>query len=141
VQEEGMQRIDVHHVAGDRFRIAVRGHEVVVDQSIADGGEDLGPTPTELFVASLASCVAFYGGRFCRRHGVDPAGLTVSCDFEMASDRPARVSAIEVRLSTPPGFPEEKLPRLQAVVDHCTVHNSIIQRPAIDIHVGVHAGV
>jgi len=65
--------IAVTHVSGDRFAIQVRGHRLVVDQPVADGGQDAGPTPTELFVGSLAACVAFYARRFLARHDLDGA--------------------------------------------------------------------
>ena len=51
--------ITVQHEDGDRFQVLVRGHRLVIDQPVADGGTDAGPTPTELFVAGLASCVGF----------------------------------------------------------------------------------
>ncbi len=53
-----MSSITVSHVAGDRFAIELGEHTLMVDQPIQDGGEGTAPTPTELFVASLASCVA-----------------------------------------------------------------------------------
>jgi organic hydroperoxide reductase OsmC/OhrA len=49
----------VRHLDGDRFAINIRGHQIHVDQPIDAGGEDTAPTPTELFIAGLASCVAF----------------------------------------------------------------------------------
>jgi putative redox protein len=125
-----MERIEVWHEDVDRFGVRIRGHEFEVDQP--DSG-DAAPTPTELFVASLASCVAFYAGRFCTRHGVDPRGLGVTCEWAFAEDRPTRVARIEVRVATPPGFPDDKRERLQAVVDHCTVHTSITMPPQISI--------
>lgn len=45
----------VTHVGDDRFTIQIRGHGIVVDQPEERGGDDEGPTPTELFVASVAS--------------------------------------------------------------------------------------
>lgn len=125
-----MERIEVRHETGDRYRIRIRDHELTVDQ--AETG-DTAPNPTELFVASLASCVAFYAGRFCARHGIDPTGLAVETDWEFAEDRPARVARIDVRVTVPVGFPPDKRERLQAVVDHCTVHNSIVHPPDISI--------
>jgi uncharacterized OsmC-like protein len=122
--------IEVRHEGSDRFGIEIRGHRLVVDQP--DTG-DAGPTPTELFVASLASCAAFYAGRFLIRHGIAPQGLGVSCAFEMAEDRPARVSAIDLRVAVPPGFPTELEPRLRAVVERCTVHNSIVAPPIVSL--------
>ena len=72
-----MTRIEVRYLDGDRLTATVRGHEVTVDQPIADGGEDLAPNPTELFVAGLATCVGFYAERYLRRHDLDPSGLVV----------------------------------------------------------------
>ena len=125
-----MQRIEVRHQENDRFTIGIRGHELLVDQP--DTG-DAAPTPTELFVAGLASCVGFYAGRFCQRHGIDPAGLTVACDWSFAQDKPARVGKVDLRVGLPEGFPSEKLDRLQAVMEHCTVHNSIVRAPEVTI--------
>jgi len=61
--------------------VRIRGHGLTVDQPWEVGGHDTGPSPTELFVASLAACLAYYGGRFLARHGLDPSGLRVESDF------------------------------------------------------------
>lgn len=126
-----MPRVDVELEGLDRYRIGVRGHEVWVDQPVGDGGTDSAPTPTELFVAGLASCVAFYAGRFLRRHGLPQDGLRVEADFAFATDRPARVESIGLRVRLPEGVPEERRAALLAVVEHCTVHTSIVRTPEI----------
>jgi putative redox protein len=128
-----MSTIEVRHQDGDRFRVRVRGHEFVVDQPVDEGGGDMGPTPTELFVSSLATCIAFYAGRFLRRHRVPLDGLGVTCDFTFADDPPARVSSIEMIVSLPEGFPEQRRAAFLAVIEHCTVHNSIRQPPKLRI--------
>jgi len=86
---ENTATIWVRHLGGDRLGISVRGHELLADQPVGDGGEDSAPTPTELFLASLAGCVAFYAERFLRRHGLSTEGLVVACDYAWARD-PAR---------------------------------------------------
>jgi putative redox protein len=126
-----MDELRVVHEEGDRFRLHVGGHEVVVDQPLSAGGTETGPTPTDLFVASLAACSAFYAGRFLRRHGIDPAGLEIGYTFRMGQ-RPARVEAVDLELRTPPlgeGLDE----RLRAVVEHCTVTNSLASPPVINL--------
>ena len=122
--------IRVRHEQGDRYRVTIGAHAMTVDQP--DTG-DAGPTPTDLFVASLAACVAHYAGRFFARHGISPEGFGVDCAFEMAEGRPARVGSVDLRLMLPAAFPEELSDRLRAVVEHCTVHNSITQAPEIRI--------
>jgi putative redox protein len=122
--------ISVHYEGGDRYLVEIGWHALTVDQP--DTG-DTGPTPTDLFVASLASCVAHYAGRFFARHDIDPDGFGVDATFAMAIDRPARVGRIDVKLRLPRGFPDELHERLAAVVEHCTVHNSLTTPPEVGI--------
>jgi len=125
-----MGAVSVLHEGGDRFRIEMRGHTVTVDQPIPDGGDDVGPTPTELFVASLASCVAFYGRRFLRRHRL-PQHVSVDVRWELGTS-PARVARMELDVEAP-GLPAEMRERFVAVIEHCTVHNSIVDPPEMAI--------
>ncbi|QCB97468.1 OsmC family peroxiredoxin [Arthrobacter sp. PAMC25564] len=127
-----IQPVRVVHQGGDRFDINVRGHIIRTDQPASDGGEDTGPTPTELFIASLAGCVAFYARRYLDRHNLPTDGLAVEAGFSMGS-RPARVARIEVRLTIPAGVPAERRGALLAVASHCTVHNSLITAPEISV--------
>lgn len=134
------QTMNVRYRGGERYDIAVRGHTLTVDQPAEAGGEDAAPTPTELFVASLASCVAFYAGRYLTRHGIAREGLSVTATHQLAADRPARVSGIRLTVSVPDTVPADRWPALQAVVQHCTVHNSLTTPPAIHIELRSEAG-
>ena len=133
------QPVHVVHRGGDRFDINVRGHVIRTDQPAGDGGEDTGPTPTELFIASLAGCVAFYARRYLSRHKLPTEGLAVEADFSMGS-RPARVARIEVRLTIPAGVPAERREALLAVASHCTVHNSLTSVPEISVNFALDPG-
>ncbi len=128
----GVARIHVDHRGGDRFDIGIRSHVVTVDQPEDAGGEDLGPTPTELFVAGLASCVAFYARRYLRRHQLSEDGLAVEASYAMGS-KPARVAEIRIMIQPPAGLPDERRDALLAVASHCTVHNSITTAPEISV--------
>jgi putative redox protein len=122
----------VEHRGGDKFDINVRGHVVRVDQPVKDRGEDTAPTPTELFIASLASCVAFYARRYLARHDLPTDGLAVEAAFNMGS-KPARVAGIDMRLIVPEGVPADRLDALLAVATHCTVHNTLTSEPDVSI--------
>lgn len=128
-----IQVMSVRYEGGERYEIAAGEHRVLVDQPVDAGGEDLAPTPTELFVASLASCIAFYAGRYLTRHGWSREGLGVSVTYRMATDRPARVTDIHLTVRVPDGLPAQRWPALQAVVEHCTVHNSLTTPPTVRI--------
>lgn len=116
----------VTHDAGDRFAIEIRGHTVVVDQPEEIGGEDEGPTPTELFVASLAACVGFYARRYLARHRLDATGLRVEVAWDMAT-KPSRVGEVTLRVVVPASVPDERRAGLLAQASHCTVHNTLHQ--------------
>lgn len=124
--------IRVEHKGGDVFEIDVRGHLVHVDQPVDAGGSDAAPTPTELFVASLASCVAHYARRYLVRHDLPTDGLAVVATFDM-EERPARVGRIEVSVEVPDGVPDERRAALLAVAAHCTVHNTLERAPEVTI--------
>lgn len=121
--------ITASYVAGDRLRIEVRGHELFTDQPVEDGGDDSAPTPTELFVSSLAACVAFYAERFLRRHELPTAILSVACDYSWA-ENPHRVGAIELKV-TAPDMSAAKRAAFQRVIEHCTVHNTLEHPPLV----------
>lgn len=125
--------IQVAHDDGDRCTVTIRGHELVTDQPVDAGGGNAGPTPTELFVAGLAACVAFYAGRFLRRH--TDGAVSVACSYDMSHDRPARVSAIRLLVDVPTALREDVREGLRRAVEHCTVHNSLMTPPDVRISV------
>ncbi len=127
--------IAVRHLDGDRFSIEIRGHVIHVDQPAYAGGTDTAPTPTELFIASLSSCIGFYGRRYLARHDIPADGLEVHASYVM-SDRPARVGAIEVRITPPAALPDDRRASFLAVSSHCTVHNSLGRAPDVSVGLG-----
>jgi uncharacterized OsmC-like protein len=80
----------------------------------------------------LAACVGFYAERYLRRHDLDPTGLVVECDFGFSQDGPARVREIRIAV-TAPGLPEGRREPFARVLEHCTVHNSLVQPPTVTI--------
>ncbi|MCK2214434.1 OsmC family protein [Actinomadura sp. ATCC 31491] len=124
--------IEVAHAGGEAYAIAVRQHPLLCDQGPDLDGDDSAGTPTELFVASLAACAAFYAGRYLDRHGLPRDGLRVTAGYILAADRPARVAEIRLRVSAP-GVPEQRRAGLLAVASHCTVHNSLRQPPEVTV--------
>jgi putative redox protein len=124
--------LTVQHVNGDRFAIEIRGHTITVDQPIDAGGTDTAPTPTELFIAGLASCVAFYARRYLARHQIPADGLRVSADFDIGG-QPTRVTRIHVLITPPHYLPTQRRDAFLAVASHCTVHNTLANPASVDI--------
>jgi putative redox protein len=128
-REDRTMSLQVRHTEGERFEVAVRGHTLVVDQP--DAGDE-GPTPVELFVAGLASCVATLARSYLLRHGLPVDGLTVTAEHDV-QERPSRVSDVRLVIALPNGVPEQRRRALLAVASHCTVHNSLRTPPSVTL--------
>jgi putative redox protein len=129
-----MTAIHVTHLDNSRYRVVTGRHSLTIDQPVTSGGDDSGPSPVELFAASLAACVAHYAGSYLDRHGLSSEGLAIDADFAMADDRPARIASLSVTITPPAGLSESRKAGLLAVASHCTVHNTIHQPPSVDIN-------
>jgi putative redox protein len=66
------------NAGGYRALATVRGHEIVADEPRSRGGEDAGPSPSELLLAALASCTAITLRMYAERKGADPGEIDVS---------------------------------------------------------------
>ncbi|SLM47268.1 conserved protein of unknown function [Nitrospira japonica] len=117
---------------GLRYDITSGRHHVVTDQPVLDGGEDAGMSPVELFVGSIAACVAYFVGRFCARHEIPREGLTVETEWA-TEEGPHRVGRIRLAVHLPHPVPPELKERLLKTAQRCTVHQSIVTGPQIDI--------
>ncbi len=128
------------HVAfhgGTRYDITSGKHRIVTDQPVGDGGQDAGMSPVELFVGSVASCVGYFVGRFCERHSISRDGLAVEAEWETA-EGPHRVGAIRLAIRLPHRLTPELKDRLLKVAHGCTVHQSIVVAPKVEIQLNPH---
>lgn len=115
-----------------RYDIVSGAHTVVTDQPVDEGGTDVGMSPVDLFVGSLASCVAYFVGRYCVRHQIRCDGFTVEADWTMA-EQPHRVGAVALRIRLPEDLNPSDRDRLLRVAHGCTVHQSITVAPRVTI--------
>ena len=105
----------------------------LVAMSSTRWGDAARGTPAAIgFVASLASCTAFYARRYLARHQLPVEGLRVETSYEMGT-HPSRVTRFDVRVLVPEGVPPERHAALLAMIDHCTVHSTLQHEPEVDI--------
>ena len=117
--------VEVAVGAQERLEANVRSHRIVMDQPAENNGEDAGPTPSEVFVASLAACTAHYLRVACRKHGIDPAGTNLSATAKMSSDAPKRIAGVEMTVHIPAGVPAAKRERILATAQACFVTRTL----------------
>jgi uncharacterized OsmC-like protein len=111
-EEGSATTVVVEHAAGTKYVATVRGHQVRVDQPIAGGGTDEAPSPVELFVVSLATCVAYFAGQYMEHHGVSRVGLAVYTEYRKTDRPPTRIASINLRVIVPAGLPAGLVKRL-----------------------------
>lgn len=126
---------EARYAGGDRSEIRIGHHRVVADQPHGAGGTDAGPTPTELFVASLAGCAEFYVQRFLRRHTSSLDGLVVRATAEMTDERPARLARIAIEVELPPHLAPELREGAMRAADRCLVREALRHPPDVTLTV------
>jgi putative redox protein len=112
------------------------GHTLVVDEPVAAGGTDAGPSPTRLLGAALASCVAVTIEMYAARKGWEVGRVEVDVDVEYEGYAP-RSFAVALRL--PGGLSEEQRQRLLVIATKCPVHEALAGETPVTISDGIEA--
>jgi uncharacterized OsmC-like protein len=127
--------INIQHKGGMGFRVNIREHTIISDQPKDKGGMNEGPTPAELFVASLGSCIGVYAIWFCQKNKISYEAMKLNLVWAKSTTPPARIEQIDVTVSLPDGCPEALKKGLHEQVEKCLVHNTITNPPEINITV------
>ncbi len=120
----------------ERVDAQVGHHVIVMDQPEDSGGEDLGPSPVEVFVASVAACTVHYLRVACRRHNVDSSRLVVNAVASPSTDGPSRLGLIQIVCHLPEDVPEELKARLISTAESCYLARTILRSPDISLKLG-----
>ena len=106
-----------------RHSVQVRDHQLAVDETLDQGGEDTGPDPQELLAVSLASCTAITIEMYAARKGWDIGHVEVAVEFTPAERGCPTKFELIIRL--PDDVPEEQAERLRVIAAKCPVHRTL----------------
>jgi putative redox protein len=126
-----MPRAIARRREGYAHDIEVDGHELVTDEPESAGGKDLGPAPTRLLAAALASCTATTMEMYADRKGWDVGALEVTAEMEY--DKPSVPSAFVVTLKLPESLSEEQRDRLKVIAGRCPVHRVLSRETEVTV--------
>lgn len=126
-------KYEVSFPGGAAVEAAVKGHTIRTDQP-GPLGAGSAPTPFDLFIASLATCMGFYALHFCRERGIATGGLGLSLETVRDQEK-KRLRSINVSLTLPPGFPEKYRGAIGRAVDQCAVKKHMVEPPAFELTV------
>jgi len=106
----------------------MRDHVVLIDSSKDEGGDDLGPAPTELFLAALGGCIMINISRIAGRMRIDLRSVRMKISgIKEHNEHPSSFTELHVNVAidanTNDNAKLEKLVRLAE--ENCTVSNTL----------------
>ena len=119
------------------FQSRLGNHNVLVDVPTGMGGNDRGPTPPELFIASLGSCVGAFLANYCEQRNIDTRDMSIDVSFDK-TDNPTRLTNLRITANLPYGECKDREKALLRVAEHCPVHETISTLEGIAIEVNGH---
>jgi putative redox protein len=94
-------------------------HSLVVDEPEVAGGTDVGPAPTRLVAAGLASCIAITMEMYAKRKEWDIGAVEVEVVVEYEGFTP---TAFDATIRLPEELDDEQRQRLLVIARKCPVH-------------------
>ena len=126
-------QLTVEYRGKTKFEVAARGHTVICDQPLDNGGADEGLTPPEFFLASLATCAGYYAAQYLNVRGLPSKGLKIHVRADKLQ-KPARLGSFRIDVDAP-GVDAQHNAGLLRSVKACLIHNTLLNTPSIDIAV------
>ena len=109
-----------------RHTVHIGAHSFSVDEPPANGGEDLGPTPHDLYDSALGACKALTTLWYARRRQIplDDIGVTVERDN---SQERQGIYKLRVTLQLAGALSDAQRQELLNVAGKCPVHKLMTQ--------------
>jgi putative redox protein len=126
-----MARITVKHRYAQAFDIDIRGMRLLSDEPVVLGGEDEGPTPTELMVAGLAACAAEEGLRHLSQRGLPFEPLEIEADFAWDAES-ERVATVRLAVTLPSDLSDADIRAVEQSMLGCPARKMLTQPPGVD---------
>jgi len=124
--------VDARWEGGMKSAVQAGDFEIIVDEPESAGGTDSGPQPTDLFLASIASCFTLSVAHAANKRGIELPGLRVRV---VGTYEGLKFTRVDLRILSdgPPAVLEELLPDAQRV---CYVTNTLRQATELRFTVG-----
>ena len=110
---------------------------VVTDQPHHAGGDDAAPSPFDLFLTSIGTCVGYYVLMFCRQRNISAEDIRI---IQRTHQDPAThlISKIDIDIKLPAEFPDKYHDAVIKAAAQCTVKRHLQVPPLFEIKTSVH---
>lgn len=123
--------VTAKYCGGAKFEVAARGHRVICDQPLDNGGADEGMSPPEFLLASLATCAGYYATQYLKARKLPADGVNVQVTAGKGS-QPSRLASFQIHVSTPE-LDERHREGVMRAVKSCLIHNTLLSSPTVDV--------
>lgn len=114
---------------------------ILADEPESVGGDNQGPSPFELLLASLAACTAMTVRMYAKRKQWPVESIKLSLDHEKVSANACddcltengKVDIINIGISFEGDLTDEQIERLKYIAGRCPIHQSLITETRIRI--------
>lgn len=131
--------LTVNYLGDVQFEAEARGHKIVCDQPLDNGGADEGMTPPEFLLASLGTCAGFYAVQYLKVRNLPIEGVRVkvTCDKVLG---PARLDNFAVTIETPGELSEKDVEGVRRAAEKCLVKNTMLMPPSMSVVISAAVG-
>lgn len=135
------QKVNVSWIDKYKSKVKVRGHEFIIDEPKSVAGDDTGPAPTELLLASIAGCElsvlsreAYIMGLQIEKAEIEIEGILDIRGFMGIADVPPGFQNIKLNIKITSPESQEKIDELIEIVQkRCPALNTFKNPPKIEI--------
>ena len=115
--------------------VEIRDHDFLIDEPEEVGGQDQGGTPSEILLASLASCTAITMKMYAKRKGWPLDGVDMEMELERQTESGELTTFIREKITLHGDLTEEQRKRILAIGKKCPVHRTLTSKVEISSEV------
>lgn len=124
--------MEIRFPGGKKVEALLDDLMVKTDQPREDGGEGSAPSPFDLFLASLGTCIGYYVLSFCQKNNIPTQNITLSASMDW-NPQQHLVEQCNITIKVPADFPEKYNNAVIKAADACTVKRHLQNPPKIGI--------
>ena len=122
--------MEIRFPGGKKVDALYKGFIIHTDQSVAEGGSELAPSPFALFLASIGTCGGYYVLSFCQKNNIPTEHLKLMMRIER-NQKTHMVESLHIDILVPPEFPEKYKKALVKAAESCLVRRHLEKPPKI----------
>jgi ribosomal protein S12 methylthiotransferase accessory factor len=126
--------MEIRFPGGMRVEASFDEYTVTTDQPVTDGGSGSAPSPFDLFLASIGTCIGYYVLSFCQKNNIPTEKMKLIARFQR-NPTTHLVENIHIDIQVPQEFPQKYTNAVIKAAGVCAVKRHLEQPPQIDIKV------